>query len=77
MLQQFSGIPCPTCGVAAGKSCLLYSGEKRNGPHTARKLLAFEVRENAVRRKRGSGELSLRSDRKVMIARWLPWGHGT
>jgi len=36
-------VPCPTCGVAAGERCLLYSGALRNEPHVERKLSAAEA----------------------------------
>jgi hypothetical protein len=42
-LEQFSSVPCPTCGAAIGKSCLLQSGAVRSEPHTDRKLSAVEA----------------------------------
>jgi hypothetical protein len=36
-------VPCPTCGVAAGKSCVLYSGELRTEAHANRKSAACEA----------------------------------
>jgi hypothetical protein len=39
--NQISSVPCPTCGVAAGKHCILYSDGLRFEPHTARKLSAL------------------------------------
>ena len=33
-------VPCPTCGVAPGQRCVLYSGAQRTGPHVNRKLSA-------------------------------------
>jgi hypothetical protein len=40
--EQLSSVPCPTCGVAAGKRCLLHSGGPRSEPHVDRKLFAAE-----------------------------------
>src|SRR5271169_3803327 len=31
--EQFSSVPCPMCGVAAGKRCLLHSGAMHSEPH--------------------------------------------
>ena len=42
-LKEFSSVPCPTCGVVAGKSCLQYSGALRSEPHVDRKLVAAEA----------------------------------
>lgn len=42
-------VPCPTCGAAAGKGCLLHSGQPRNELHIDRKLSAIE----AVEKQRG------------------------
>ena len=39
-LKQQSSVACPTCGVAAGKRCVLSAGGLRNEPHPTRKLLA-------------------------------------
>ena len=36
-------VPCPTCGAAAGKKCLLHSGGPRNDLHIDRKLSAIEA----------------------------------
>ncbi len=41
--KQLSSVPCPTCGVAAGKRCVLLSGTPRIEPHTDRKLSAAEA----------------------------------
>ncbi|MHB8754755.1 MAG: zinc finger domain-containing protein [Candidatus Acidiferrales bacterium] len=41
--EQMSSVPCPTCGVAAGQSCVLHSGGPRSEPHTERKLSAIEA----------------------------------
>jgi len=38
--KQVSSVPCPTCGVPAGKRCILYSGGLRFEPHLIRKLSA-------------------------------------
>jgi hypothetical protein len=42
-LKQFSSVPCPTCGVAAGRRCILHSGIPRTEPHIDRKLAAIEA----------------------------------
>jgi len=42
-LEQFSSVPCPTCGAVIGKNCLWHSGALRSDPHTDRKLLAVEA----------------------------------
>ena len=41
--EQLSSVPCPTCGVAAGKRCLLHSGALRTESHVDRKLFAAEA----------------------------------
>jgi hypothetical protein len=41
--KQMSSVPCPTCGVAAGMPCELYSGGLRSGPHVDRKLAAADA----------------------------------
>jgi len=41
--KQLSAVPCPTCGVAAGKRCVLLSGAPRNEPHVDRKIAATEA----------------------------------
>jgi hypothetical protein len=43
--KQFSSVPCPTCGVAAGETCLLHSGGLRSESHIDRKLCAAEAME--------------------------------
>jgi hypothetical protein len=43
--EQIISVPCPTCGVAAGVGCILYSGGLRFAPHSARKLSALETLE--------------------------------
>jgi len=44
-LKQTSSVPCPTCGVPAGKRCILYSGGMRSEPHLVRKIYAVEALE--------------------------------
>jgi hypothetical protein len=44
--KQVSSVPCPTCGVAAGKHCVLHSGGPRTEPHVDRKLFAAEAIES-------------------------------
>ena len=41
--EQFSSVPCPTCGVAAGERCVLHSGALRSEAHIDRKLSAAEA----------------------------------
>jgi hypothetical protein len=41
--EQVSSVPCPTCGVAIGKGCVLHSGALRSGPHVDRKFAAGEA----------------------------------
>jgi hypothetical protein len=36
--QLLLAVPCPTCGVDAGKHCLLHTGEASPDPHIDRKL---------------------------------------
>jgi hypothetical protein len=43
--RQISYVPCPTCGVAVGKPCIVYSGGLRFEAHVARKLSAIEALE--------------------------------
>jgi hypothetical protein len=38
-------VPCPTCGVAARKRCVLCLGDLRTEPHASRKVAAFEALE--------------------------------
>lgn len=45
VLKQKSSVTCPTCGVAAGKRCVLIAGGPRNEPHPNRKIAAAEVLE--------------------------------
>jgi hypothetical protein len=40
--EQISVVPCPTCGVPAGKRCELHSGGPRPGAHADRKFAALE-----------------------------------
>jgi len=41
-LRQISSMPCPTCGVAAGRHYILHSGIPRVEPHVDQKLAAKE-----------------------------------
>lgn len=41
--EQFSSVPCPTCGVAIGERCVLHSGALRSEAHIDRKLSAAEA----------------------------------
>ena len=66
--EKLLSVPCPTCGVAAGKRCLLHSGALRSEPHIDRKLSVAEAIE--VKRyqrtqalaKRGHGALTVHSN---------------
>jgi hypothetical protein len=40
---QLQSVPCPTCGVPAGKRCVLHSGALRSESHVDRKLAAAEA----------------------------------
>ena len=42
---QLRSVPCPTCGVPAGKRCVLHSGALRSESHVDRKLAAAEAAE--------------------------------
>jgi len=46
--KQLSSVPCPMCGVVAGKRCVLAAGGLRNEPYPNRKVAASE----AVEKKR-------------------------
>ena len=49
--KQLSSVDCPTCGVAAGKRCVLAAGGPRNEPHSLRRDAAAEALEkNRTRR---------------------------
>ena len=41
--KEKSSVACPTCGVAAGKRCVLVAGGPRNEPHPNRKVAAAEA----------------------------------
>jgi hypothetical protein len=41
--KQLSSVPCPTCGVAARKRCVMQSGGLRRESHLARKYSAAEA----------------------------------
>jgi hypothetical protein len=41
--KQLLAVQCPTCGVAPGERCLLYSGAPRSEAHTDRKFSAVEA----------------------------------
>jgi len=41
--KQLVSVPCPTCGAAAGKRCVLYSGALRSEPHVDRMFAAIEA----------------------------------
>jgi hypothetical protein len=43
--KQLSSVRCPTCGVAAGKRCVLGGGDPRNEPHPSREVAAAEAME--------------------------------
>jgi len=41
--KQISSVPCPTCGVAPGMRCQLFSGALRRQPHVDRRFVAIEA----------------------------------
>jgi len=41
--KQLSSVPCPTCGAARSKRCVLNSGVSRSKPHVDRKFAAIEA----------------------------------
>jgi hypothetical protein len=41
--KQLSAVDCPTCGVSAGRRCILEAGGLRSTPHVSRKLAAAEA----------------------------------
>jgi hypothetical protein len=41
--KQILSVPCPTCGSAAKKRCVLHSGGLRSEPHVERKFLAIDA----------------------------------
>jgi len=41
--RQLLAVPCPTCGVPAGRRCLLHAGGLRTEPHMDRKIIAAEA----------------------------------
>jgi hypothetical protein len=43
--KQISSVACPTCGVSAGRHCVLHAGGQRIEPHIDRKLAALEAME--------------------------------
>ena len=48
--KQLLSAPCPTCGVAAGRRCVLHSGASRSAPHADRKLEAKRVHKSRLRK---------------------------
>ena len=48
--KQWSAVPCRTCGVAAGRRCVLHSGALRSEPHVDRKFSAIEAIETRTAR---------------------------
>jgi hypothetical protein len=41
--KQVFSVACPTCGVGAGKRCLMKSSIPRTKPHVDRKFAAIEA----------------------------------
>jgi hypothetical protein len=41
--KQLSSVPCPRCGAATGKRCVLHSGAFRADPHVDRRVSAIEA----------------------------------
>jgi hypothetical protein len=50
--KQLSSVPCPTCGIAAGRRCMLHSGAPRSEPRADRKLFEIEAIETNSRSKK-------------------------
>jgi len=69
--KQLSSVPCPRCGVAAGKRCVLLSGALRPGPHVDRRLAAIEAVE--VRRGQAVADLSRRSTEGISLRSSSPY----
>ena len=40
--KKILAVTCPTCGAAPGKKCELTTGQPRNEPHRARRLIAAD-----------------------------------
>lgn len=40
--EQLLSVPCHTCGVPVGQTCVLHSGGPRSEPHIDRKFAAVE-----------------------------------
>jgi hypothetical protein len=47
--DQLLSVPCPTCGAAIKERCELNTGDPRNEPHRARKLIAADAVERSPR----------------------------
>jgi hypothetical protein len=43
--KQVASVRCPTCGVPAGKCCVMHSGAPRSESHVDRKFAAIEASE--------------------------------
>ena len=65
--RHLLAVPCPTCGVAAGKRCLLHAGGLRNEPHIDRKLRAIEAVESR-RQTRASGAAAKVKSSSIEVA---------
>ena len=65
--KQQSSVACPTCGVAAGKRCVLVAGGPRNEPHPNRKVAAAE----AIEKKANQGRCRTCPKKKETDATWL------
>jgi hypothetical protein len=63
--KQLSSVPCPRCGVATGKQCVLRSGALRPGPHVDRRLAAIESLE--IRRDHVAANLSTRKSQRISL----------
>jgi len=63
--KQLSSVPCPRCGVAAGKRCVMLSGAMRPGPHVDRRLAAIEAVE--VKRTQVVADLSRRKSEGISL----------
>jgi hypothetical protein len=56
--KRLNSVACPTCGVPAGRRCLLYSGASRLEPHVSRMLVAVEAIERGQPKKLSSRDRS-------------------
>jgi hypothetical protein len=63
--KQLSSVPCPRCGVATGKRCVLGSGALRPGPHVDRRLAAIEAVE--IKRRQILADAFMRKTERISL----------